>query len=46
MKIVVPVHHMSGVTRKPAVCMCENKGADQLRGYHAADQGLCFLLHR
>ena len=27
--------------RKPAVCICENKGADQLRN-GAADQGLCF----
>ena len=22
--------------------LCENKGPDQLRGNHAADQGLCF----
>ena len=28
--------------RKPAVCLCENKDADQLRGNHTADQGLCF----
>ena len=28
--------------RKPAFCICENKGADQLLGYHIADQGLCF----
>ena len=28
--------------RKPAFCICENKDADQLRGYHAADQCLCF----
>ena len=31
--------------RKPTFCICENKGADQLRGNHAADQCLCFLLH-
>ena len=28
--------------RKPAFCICENKGADQLRGNRAADQRLCF----
>ena len=28
--------------RKPAVCICENKDADQLRGNREADQGLCF----
>ena len=28
--------------RKPAFCICENKDADQLRGYRAADQRLCF----
>ena len=28
--------------RKPAFCICENKGADQLHGNCAADQGLCF----
>ena len=27
--------------RKPAFCTCENKYADQLRGYHEADQRLC-----
>ena len=26
-------------------CLCENKGADQLRGNCEADQRLCFLLH-
>ena len=29
--------------RKAAVCLCENKGADQLHGNRAADQRLCFL---
>ena len=28
--------------RKPTFCICENKGADQLRGYREADQRLCF----
>ena len=28
--------------RKPTICICENKGADQLRGNHKADQLLCF----
>ena len=28
--------------RKPAFCICENKGADHLRINPAADQGLCF----
>ena len=33
---------MSLVIRKPALCICENKDADQLRSYCAADQRLCF----
>ena len=28
--------------RKPDFCICENKDADQLRGYPKADQHLCF----
>ena len=28
--------------RKPAFCICENKGTDQLFGNRAADQFLCF----
>ena len=28
--------------RKPALCLCENKDADQLHGNHAADQRLYF----
>ena len=28
--------------RKPAFCICENKGADQLGSNCAADQHLCF----
>ena len=27
--------------RKPAVCMCENNDADQLRANRAADHRLC-----
>ena len=33
---------MSNVMRKPAFCICVNKGADQLRGNRTADQLLCF----
>ena len=28
--------------REPAFCICQNKGADQLRSNRAADQRLCF----
>ena len=27
---------------KPTICICENKGVDQLRGNREADQRLCF----
>ena len=27
---------------KPVICICENKGADHLRGNREADQRLCF----
>ena len=30
------------ITRKLAFCICENKGADQLRGNSAVDRNLCF----
>ena len=33
---------MSRLMRKPTICICENKDADQLRGYREADQRLCF----
>ena len=33
---------MSRVVRNPALCICENKDADQLRGNREADQRLCF----
>ena len=35
-------YQMSRVTRKPDFCLCENKGADQLRSNCEADQRLCF----
>ena len=37
-----PASHMSRLMRKPTICICENKGADQLRGNREADQRLCF----
>ena len=42
--VPVPHHylHLSLVMRKPAICICENKDADQLRGNREADQRLCF----
>ena len=33
---------MCHVMRKPTICICENKGADQLRSNCEADQRLCF----
>ena len=33
---------MSRVMRKPAFCICENKGADQQCGNRTADQRHCF----
>ena len=38
----MPIKYMSRVVRKPAICICENKDADQLRGNREADQRLCF----
>ena len=34
--------YMSRLMGKPTICICENKGADQLRGNREADQRLCF----
>ena len=34
--------NMSRIVRKRDYCLCENKGADQLRGNREADQRLCF----
>ena len=36
------VEQMSRPMGKPTICICENKGADQLRSYCEADQRLCF----
>ena len=33
---------MSSCTRKPTICICETKGADQLCSNCTADQHLCF----
>ena len=33
---------MSCRMRKPTICICENKGADQLRNNCEADHRLCF----
>ena len=35
-------NYMSCIMRKPDICICENKDADQLRGNREADQRLCF----
>ena len=35
--------YLSRAMRKPGFCICENKGENQLRDNHAADQqGICF----
>ena len=34
---------LSRVLRKPILCICENKGSDQLSDERAADQCLCFF---
>ena len=39
---VLQAYQMSLVMRNPVICICENKGADQLRGSREADQRLCF----
>ena len=36
------LHYLCLVMRKPAFYICENEGADQLRGNREADQRLCF----
>ena len=35
-------HKMSHLMRKPTICICENKGADQLRGNREADHSFVF----
>ena len=37
-----PHDDLNRIVRKPTFCICEKKDADQLRGYHEADQRLCF----
>ena len=37
--ILISTNHLM---RKPTICICENKDADQLRGNREADQRLCF----
>ena len=39
---VTAIVHMSHVVRKPAFCICKNKGADPLRSKGAIDQRLYF----
>ena len=41
-KIHAGMYNMSPIVRKPDFCLCENKGADQLRSNSEADQRLCF----
>ena len=36
------VSDLSYLVRKPTICICENKDADQLRDNREADQRLCF----
>ena len=38
----VEYRHLSRIMRKTDFCLCENKGADQLRSNCEADQRLCF----
>ena len=40
--VVIADYKLSRVVRKPDFCLCENKGADQLRSNCEADQRLCF----
>ena len=40
--VILLLFRLSLLMRKPTICICENKGADQLRGYREADQRLCF----
>ena len=41
-KILMNLLYMSRIIRKPTICICENKDADQLSGNRKADQHLCF----
>ena len=42
MRKCLSLQYMSRPMGKPTICIGENKGADQLRGYREADQRLCF----
>ena len=42
MALYLTPYYMSRIVRKPDFCLCENKGADQLRSNCEADQRLCF----
>ena len=41
-KARLPRSYISHLVRKPTICICENKEADQLRVNSEADQRLCF----
>ena len=41
-KVPIAIIYFSRLMRKPTICICENKGADQLRSNREADQPLCF----
>ena len=41
-KVSIAKDRMSRIMRKPAFCICENKGTDQLCDNRTADQLLCF----
>ena len=38
----INLSYLSGIMRKPTICLCENKGADQLHSNCEADLRLCF----
>ena len=40
--LLIVENNLSRIRRKPDFCLCENKGADQLRSNCEADQRLCF----
>ena len=42
LNVIAIDQYLSCHIRKPTICIRENKGADQLRGNHEADQRLCF----
>ena len=43
--LIIRQNYLSPVMRKPAFCICENKGTDQLHGNRAAHQRLCFTAY-